>query len=98
MVTATTTMKTATKMLVKPAHVSQPIWWNFRTDAVAVITIVPMNDHQTVHAACVESALRPTDTPRIPEPAQRTYATRKRAPTSSFRIVPPRSSAMSAME
>jgi len=68
-----TTMKTAMKMERKPAQVSQPIFWNLRMEAQAVTTTVARNDHQTVQAACSESALRPMETPRIPEPLQRIY-------------------------
>lgn len=56
-----------------PAHVSQPMEWNFRTLAQMATTTVAMNDHQTVQAAWVERALRPVETPRIPEPVQRMY-------------------------
>jgi len=67
-----TTMKTATKMETKPAHVSQPIEWNFRILAQKATTTVAINDHQTVQAACVDRAFRPVETPKIPDPVQRT--------------------------
>jgi hypothetical protein len=97
-VTATTTIKTAVKMDTKPAQVRMPMLWNFRTDAVAATTTVAIKDHQTVHAACVDKALRPIDTPRIPDPAQRIYAIKNKAPTSSLSTVPPSTAAMSAIE
>jgi hypothetical protein len=65
-------MKTAMKMDTKPAQVSQPIWWSFRTEAQAITTMAATKENHTVHVACVERALRPIETPRIPEPAQRT--------------------------
>lgn len=67
-----TTMKTAIKIDENPAHVSHPIEWNLRTLAQPATTIVAIKDHQTVQVACVESALRPVETPRMPEPVQRT--------------------------
>jgi hypothetical protein len=60
------------KMLANPTQVSQPIVWNLRTDAVAATKKVARNPHQTLQAACVDSALMPIETPRIPDPVQRT--------------------------
>lgn len=93
-----TTMKTAMKMDAKPTHVSQAMLWNFRTEAVTATTIVARNDHHTVHAACVERAFNPIDTPRIPEPAQSTYAIKKSAPVISLSTGPPSTAAISAIE
>lgn len=66
-------MKTAMKIEKNPAHVSQPMEWNLRTLAQAATTMVARNDHHTVQAACVERALRPVETPRMPDPVQRIY-------------------------
>jgi len=68
-----TTMNTAAKMDIKPAQVSHATLWNVRTLAAAMTTTVARKDHHTVQAAWVERALRPMDTPRMPEPVQRTY-------------------------
>lgn len=46
-----TTMKTAMKIEVNPAHVSHPMVWNLRTLAQTATTIVAINDHQVVQAA-----------------------------------------------
>ena len=67
-----TTMKTARKMEMKPAQVSQPIWWNLRAEAQVTTRMVATKENQTVQAPWVERALRAMETPRIPEPVQRT--------------------------
>jgi hypothetical protein len=65
-------MKTAVKMEANPIQVSQPIWWNLRTEAARATKTVATRVHQTVHAAWWERALIPMDTPTIPEPVRRT--------------------------
>lgn len=60
------------KMEAKPAQVSQATFSNLRTDAAAQMTQVARKAHQLVQAAWVERALRPVETPMMPEPEQRT--------------------------
>lgn len=71
-VTAMTTMKTAVKMDMKPAQVSQPMLWNLRTDAQRATNTVATKLNHTVQAPCVDKALKAIETPKIPAPAQRT--------------------------
>lgn len=66
-----TTMNTALKMDTNPTQVGQPRVWNLRMLATLAAIMVAKNDHQTLHAACIERALIAIETPRIPPPVQR---------------------------
>lgn len=69
-VTAITTIMIAVTMEPKPSHVTQPSWCILRTDpSVAVITKAT-NPNVMEQVACLETALKAIEKPRMESPAQ----------------------------
>ena len=69
----------------------------FLNEAAAIIKIIATKENQLVQTACPEKTLNAIETPRIPDPVKRTYATMNSAPVISLAIGPPTTSAISAI-
>lgn len=95
-VTATTKMKTATKKVAKPNHVSHPSLEKVLTDDMAVMRTAETKLKITVHAPCSDSALKAVEHDTMPAAVMRTWATRIWSPTSSRPTLPQRRPHMSA--